>query len=417
MASTTNEEAPVDNVTSLRTKLDKDEPDPNVVPHLRFKGNGDVQKSLTNTRIILSQDRQWAGRLAFDTFARSYTLGGIPVTDSMVTEIRMDMGLRYGFEPAKSTAWEVIAIVARNNLLNPQKDWLEGLSWDETPRLSTWLSSAFSVEDMVLHRVFARRFAISAVARAFEPGCKVDTIILLIGAQGTGKSTALKMLAGEEWFADTELHVGSVDSYMQLGRAWIYEVAELTSFVGVRAERIKGFISSAADTYRQPYGRSTQKLPRQTVFAATTNDETPFTDTTGSRRFWPVQVHSRLDRDWITENREQLWAEAVHAYKVGEQWHLTDEEEKLRLLHARQFERTDPWTTRVEQWAGVQDGAFTIQACATGALGVPEHKQDKSHENRIGHILRRAGYGKRKARRRELPDGSRPNLWFQDLES
>lgn len=389
-------------------------PDPEVIPLLQVDDNGNVKPTMANILAILRKDAKWRERLGFDTFARTITLDGESISDARVTDLRIDIGIRYGFEPAKMRIWEVLHLLGQERQTSSLRDVLDGLRWDGTPRLNTWLTCAMQVEDTALYRVFARRWAIGAVARAYEPGCKLDTVLLLVGPQGTGKSRCARLIAGDAWFADTELNLKNKDGYLQLGRVWIYEVAEMTAFTGVTAERVKAFVTSTDDNYRPPYGRAVVRVPRQTVFIATTNDETPLGDPTGSRRFWPVAAPGPLDASWLTKNRLQLWAEAVEAYKAGEQWYLTEDEEHQRRQHAVSFERMDPWTAHVERWASAVSQPFTLRDLLVSALNLPEHRHTRGHQVRVGHILRQLGHSKRKARRDELADGSRPWLWFRD---
>jgi putative DNA primase/helicase len=148
---------------------------------------------------------------------------------------------------------------------------------------------------------------------------------VLEGKQGLLKSSAVRVLVPDPtWFADTRIDLGSKDAYLALSGVWLYEVAELESFSGWGANRLKSFVSSATDTYRVPYGRSTQAYPRQTVFVATTNDSDYVSDWTGERRKWPVPVE-RVDLDAIARDRDCLWAEARAAFEAGERWHLEGE--------------------------------------------------------------------------------------------
>lgn len=392
-------------------QADPNAPDPDVLDQLMLKDDGEPRPSKVNIQRILTLDPKWKGRIAFDTFLRCIVLDGEQLTNHDVTSIVMDIGLRYGFEPPDGRVWAVLGYIGHGNQTNSLRGWLDGLVWDRQPRISSWLTKTYGVEDDEIHEAFARRFLISAVARAYQPGCKVDTVLVLCGGQGTKKSSVFQLLAGEDRFCNTSFKVGGKDAFMQMSKAWIYEVAEMSSFSASRASDVKAFISSAVDTYRPPYGRHVEKLPRHTVFVATENNDRPLNDPTGSRRFWPVAVSGQLDEQWVKDNRDQLWAEAVAAYKAGEQWWLTDEEENLRKIHNHQFEEIDPWTGDVETWASQQDGPFTLRQCIEVALGVPGPKQDRGHENRVGAILRRVGYSKRKARRGELADGTRPWLW------
>jgi len=387
------------------------EPDPKVLPRLQVTDTGKIKATMANIRLIILSDRRWKGRLGYDTFTRSVTLDGEPISDAQVIDLRIDIGICYGFEPTKSRIWEVLHIVGLKQTSNSLAGYLDTITWDGTPRIDTWLLQALNVEDTPLHRTFARRWCISAIARAYEPGCKVDTVLLLVGTQGIGKSTAFKILAGEKWFADTKMRLDNKDAYLQLQRVWIYEDAEMTSAKGTTAERVKAFVTSTHDNFRPPYGRVVVKLPRQTVFVATTNDDTPLDDPTGSRRFWPVVAPGPLDANWLRANREQLWAEAVVAYEAGEPWHLADAEEHDRRMHAVSFTRMDAWTAHIEAWVAANVAPFTIRDVLIGAVGIPAHQHDRSHQVRVGQVLRQLGYDKRKARVGEMKDGTRPWLW------
>ena len=169
------------------------EPDPTVLPKLQVTETGKIKATMANIRLIILSDRRWKGRLGYDTFTRSVTLDGEPISDAQVIDLRIDIGICYGFEPAKSRIWEVLHIVGLKQTSNSLAVYLDTLTWDGTPRIDTWLLQALNVEDTPLHRTFARRWCISAIARAYEPGCKVDTVLLLVGNQGIGKSSAFKI--------------------------------------------------------------------------------------------------------------------------------------------------------------------------------------------------------------------------------
>jgi predicted P-loop ATPase len=174
---------------------------------------------------------------------------------------------------------------------------------------------------------------------------------MLIGTQGLGKSTLLRTLTGDAWFGDTDLPLSNKDSYIMLARAWIYEIAELTSFKRADADKVKAFITSQVDSFRKPFERKTIDYPRHTCIVASSNNETPLNDPTGSRRFWPVYMHEYADLTWLKANREQLWAEAREAYKAGEVWHLSREMEKeQQRLAEERFTEEDPVKGVLVRW-------------------------------------------------------------------
>lgn len=260
------------------------------------------------------------------------------LTPELVTEVRWEIENRYEILFSNGVIGEILRHVARKHPVNLVVDYLTNLTWDGVPRVDSMLTRAFKVEASQLTRAYSRRYCIAAVARAMEPGCKVDSVLLLVGAEGLGKSTALKVLAGEAFFTDSRINVRSRDSFLVLRRTWFYEVAEGVAFQDVRSDEVKQFLSSSHDAYRAAYGRVVSSTPRQCVLAVTTNNERPLRDPTGSRRFWPVRVGGRVDLTWLRQNRDQIWAEAVAAYRSSEQWYLTEEEEELRAKDAASFE-------------------------------------------------------------------------------
>ena len=196
-------------------------------------------------------------------------------------------------------------------------------------------------------RAVTRKALTAAVSRVMRPGCKWDYMLVLVGPQGIGKSYLLKLL-GKEWFSDSVTTVQGKEAYEQLQGSWIIEMAELAATRRAEVEAIKHFLSKQEDIYRVPYGRQVSVFPRQCVFIGTTNDLTFLRDQTGNRRFWPVVVGENqptksLWRDLTDEELDQIWAEAVQAYKGGERLYLTPELEsearQIQEAHTQESEK------------------------------------------------------------------------------
>jgi predicted P-loop ATPase len=223
---------------------------------------------------------------------------------------------------------EAIEWVASLSLRDPFRDYLDEVEWDGSPRLSTWLPEATGCVSEFA-RIAGRRWLISAVARTYRPGCKVDTMLVLIGEQGMRKSTLLKELVGETYFTELQTHLDSDEAYMQTMGPAVVELPELSALGSREIEAVKAHLSTGVDRRRAKYARWVSDHHRRFVYAGTTNDPDFLHDTTGNRRFWPVYVTKMIDTDRIRQLRDQLWAEAVHAFRAGEQWHLTDRETSL----------------------------------------------------------------------------------------
>lgn len=214
---------------------------------------------------------------------------------------------------------------------HPVREWLEGLEWDGTERLDTMLIDYLGAADNDLTRAMTRKHFTAAVARVMNPGCKYDYILTLIGPQGIGKSTLVKIMGGD-WFDDSLTSIEGKDGMEQIRGKWLIEFGELTNYKKSTSEAYKAFISKQEDSYRPAYGRKVEVYPRQCVFFATTNEPAFLKGDTGNRRFWTVEcdvdiaykdVWSQLD-----EERDQIWAEALHRYRAGEKLYLPRELEK-----------------------------------------------------------------------------------------
>lgn len=218
---------------------------------------------------------------------------------------------------------------------HPVREWLESLTWDGKERLDTLLIDYLGAEDNDLTRAMTRKHFTAAVARVMRPGCKYDYILTLIGPQGIGKSTLVKIMGGD-WFDDSLTSIEGKEGMEQIRGKWLIEFGELTNYKKSTSEAYKAFISKQEDSYRPAYGRKVEVYPRQCVFFATTNEPAFLKGDTGNRRFWTVEC----DKDiiykdvWETlpDEREQIWAEAVHRFRDGERLYLPRELEKVAQM-------------------------------------------------------------------------------------
>ena len=215
---------------------------------------------------------------------------------------------------------------------HPVREFIAGLpEWDEVPRVDDLFIRILGAPDTEYVRQVTRKTLVGCVQRALEPGCKFDTVLVLDGKPGIGKSTLLRMLGGK-WFSDSLSLTDTRDktAVEKLQGVWIMEIGEMQGTRKADVDILKGFISRQVDEYRPAYGRDLEHRPRMTVIFGTTNSDTGFLrDVTGNRRFWPVPVEGGEGPWGMTEDEVlQIWAEAMARLAEGETTYLDPEMEK-----------------------------------------------------------------------------------------
>jgi predicted P-loop ATPase len=230
---------------------------------------------------------------------------------------------QYGVQFPENKFTKAFTIVTDQRRFNPLKEYLAGLpEWDGVPRVDTLLVDYLGAEDTAYTRAVTRKTLIGAVQRVWEPGCKFDTVLVLDGKPGIGKSTLLRKLGGK-WFSDSLSLADTRDKTAaeKLQGVWIMEIGEMQGTRKADVDIMKGFISRQVDEYRAAYGRVVERHPRTAIICGTTNSTTGFLrDTTGNRRFWPVPVSGGEKSVWdmTEETRAQIWAETIIYATDGE---------------------------------------------------------------------------------------------------
>jgi predicted P-loop ATPase len=386
--------------------------DSKVVSHLEMQTSKDgvqnIKSTVPNLLIIMEKDKRWKKKVWLNEFSNAIYLDEKPLKDTDYTRIKRWMFKQYGVHFSTEIIVEATNYVAEINGHNPLTSWLNKSVWDGVPRMDEWLVRACGGEDNKLNREIGRRWLIQCIARAMEPGCKADCVLILVGPQGARKSTTFRILGSPEYFCDTPMDIGSSNAYMQIHRAWIYEVAELDSIRRARNSSTKAFLSAQEDTFRLPYARQTVTLKRHTVFCGTTNKAEFITDETGSRRYWPIQV-GKMDTDWTEHNRSQLWSEAVVAYKNGEKWYLENETQEELNKQSSDFRQFDPWHEIVERYIRANGLNMSTTDLMEQGLKLEKYQMTRASEMRVGDIMRQLGFD----RVRKRVFGDRKYVWVE----
>ena len=377
--------------------------------------NGSLIAHMQNVELILGNDERWAGVISFSAFSskivkvRTPPYGGGTGDWSDIDDIRVMKWLaqQYNLRVKASSVIEAVSVVAHDNSFHPVRNYLNNLEWDRLPRLDTWLNTVMGVTQSGYSAKVGKRWMISAVARVMRPGCKADSVMILEGGQGEGKSTAMSILGGD-WFMDTPFALGDKDGFQAIRGKWIIELGELDSFNKAESTKAKQFFSASTDTYRESYGRRTNDVPRQCVFVGTTNQDEYLKDATGNRRYWPVAC-TKVDLEQLREIRDQLWAEAMFCYEAGEIWWVNRDE--AAMFSEAQDERfvVDEWEGPILTWLEEsQIGETTTGSeVLASALKLDFGHWGKPEQMRVGAIMHRLGW-----RRVRLPalakSGQRP---------
>lgn len=320
-------DAECSSVDDIRTDLEKTD-----------KGN--VKQSIKNCMTVLYRDPMLKGTIRRNELTGKTDIVGDykwkrnptpSITDVDTFQIQRYMEETYGLRNDRIIN-KAIAIVASENGYHPIKDFLEGLKWDGVRRIKHAMTKYLGVDDDDYAEALMKLLLMAAIKRIYEPGCKYDIMVCIVGGQGAGKSTFFRFLAvKDEWFSDDLKKIDDEQVFRKMMGHWIIEMSEMLATVNARSiEDIKSFLSRSKETYKIPYETHPEDRPRQCVFVGTSNDLQflPF-DMTGNRRFAPILAHpERVEKHILEDEAEarayfvQVWAEAMELYRADEKHDL-----------------------------------------------------------------------------------------------
>lgn len=369
---------------------------------------GAIRVNQRNAELYLSHYPSMLGVLGFDEMRQEATIMSAPpwaATEDdgpyprQVTDADIAGAVYWLQDDAGAALWSIssrlvapaIERAARRAPYHPLRDYLRGLEWDGVGRLDWLFVDYFECGDDDYTRAVGPMFTLGAVARAFRPGCKVDTMPIVEGEQGIRKSSGLRALCGPQFFIDSLSDLSGKDAIIQLQGSWIAEIGELAAMSRGQVDHVKMVLSRQEDEIRLPYGTRPVRLPRATVFVGTVNPEDGYlTDRTGNRRFYPLRAEA-VDIEAIERDRDQLWAEAVHRFDAGEPWHPSPELAAAAIERQRGAEVRDVWEDRIGDWLRTRDRATTAEIL-TECIQMPPERQNRAAQMRVAGALKAMGW-------------------------
>ena len=362
-----------------------------------IKNEDDRAKGLLfNLGMILKNE--YEGVFSFDEFTQKIMIQKkLEYDDEYSARLRMRLSTDHG-DFRRDDLTDAIRAIAGTNRYHPIKEKLESLEWDGVPRCETWLVDWCGAGDSIYTREVSKKWLVSAIARIYQPGCKVDTTLVLEGGQGSKKSSLLEKLSFG-YFADRVSGIDSKDGAIDLFGKWIVEFSELDALTGKRSETVKSYISRQVDSIRLPYDKTTKAFMRTCVFVGSTNDGHYLHDSTGNRRFWPIHIK---ETNLELVNVDQLWAEAISLYKSGEKWWIDEADDIAELFRLEQGKRvvhseiSDEISTFLVDNFLCDDGLVRVKVKDVwdGFFHGNINKLDRKAQHEISDTLRKLGLKK-----------------------
>jgi predicted P-loop ATPase len=359
---------------------------------------------VANACIALEQDQNIRDAYAYDDMLRApvmvHTIGAPlmtlerPVLEEDITDLQKYLQHNGLASIGRETVRDAMNLHVRSRTFHPVKEYLERLRWDGVKRIGVWLARYLGCDLSAYSQHTGRMFLIAMVARIFQPGCKADHMLVLEGPQGELKSTACQVLA-DPWFSDNLPDVtGGKEVSQHLRGKWLIEVSEMHAMNRAEAALLKSFISRTTERFRPPFARLEVIEPRQCLFIGTTNQNAYLRDPTGGRRFWPVRTGSngKLDIDGLARDRDQLFAEAVHALEAGDQW-WPDKSFEREIIAPEQASRyeADAWEENISTYLAMLT-RVTIGQVARECLHIDTPRIGTADQRRIAAALEQLGW-------------------------
>jgi predicted P-loop ATPase len=374
--------------------------------------------NLANIHVVLAESNEWCDRFAYDEMAdeimvltpipgartphKTFKPHQLRDVDILATMVWLQ---RHHFpNVAKDTVASAIIMAAHEQIISPVRHYLEDqemqIQWapdEHESRLHKFCADYLGAtedantpgsEPTYLAEV-GKRFMVSAVARALDPGCQVDSMLVLEGPQGAGKSSAARVLFGNPYFSDSLPAVNTKDASDHLRGKWGIEIPELSAMQKSDVESIKAFVSRRVERYRRAYDRAETTFQRRCVFIGTTNQDNYLRDETGNRRFWPVRV-GKIDLPALERDRDMLWAEAVYWYRQGFKWHMP--RKLMPIVEAAQKSRVkvDMWQEELGRRLEGETDVSLHEAALK--LGLDRTRMGTAEQNRLTACLKGLGF-------------------------
>lgn len=334
-----------------------------------------------------------------------------PLNDDFISTTREYIAENFSafVKVSKDMTTDAIIRVAGDNTVNPPRDYFTSLVWDNKPRLNSWLHNAYGTPDDSLNQAIGSNWLKGLVKRVMQPGCQFDEVLALESPQGYRKSTSLRVL-GTPWHVETTHSLDNKDFYLLLAQNVIVEFSEGEIMDRASVNKLKAEITKTEDQLRPPYERGMVKFQRSCVFAVTTN-RLELKDDTGNRRWLPVQLQKVADIDWLTENRDQLFAEAYHRVIVlGETtYEYPDELRDLQESRQEYDEGEERLMDTLSEyvWEALKEEGVTLSQCVAAVYG-NDFRPNKLDEIRVSSMLRRLYF----VNERKYVKGKRLRRWF-----
>ena len=318
---------------------------------LELDKKGNVKSTMSNMAIIIRNDINFKN-IVYNQFKCSIdVVGKLPWKQIKSGWSDADMACAKLYFERVYKIWSplkfkdaLLAVTSSERVYHPIKEYFKTLKWDKVSRLDTLLVDYLGAKDNIFVREVTRKTFCAAVTRIFEPGKKFDSILVLCGPQGIGKSTLFSKL-GKEWYSDSLSLCDMKDKTAaeKLQGYWLLELGELAGIKKVDVEVIKSFISRTDDKFRKAYGVNVESNPRSNIIVGTTNSEGGFLrDITGNRRFWPVMVSGNSNlKPWDLKDVDQIWAEALYRYEQGEELYLKGDVSKMAKIAQQEAMASD----------------------------------------------------------------------------
>lgn len=398
------------------------EPDTPPFPAVPRDKAGKVKWTVAVLQQFLIEPRWTRYRLGFDEFlgvqmiARPGEQSWRPVADTDIERLRIRFD-EMQFLPISTEAMRsAVRLACEQNTFDSGRQWVESLKWDGVPRIENAMQNYFGCTDTPYGRAVGRYLFTALAGRMMDPGCKVDMVPVLVGAQGSRKSSACEALAPTP-SAYTTVSLENLDDNVarrMRGRS-VVELSELRGLFTKEAQHIKDWIARGTEDFVPKYQEYSIQYPRRCVLIGTSNPDEILADETGERRWLPIRTGA-IDTDSLAADRDQLWAEGATGWAVdGVDWR---EAETLARAEHDAFKVVDAWTEVVDAWLDLdamegdqkptrREVGVTVREVLVSALGVQVQNITRSHEMRIGKILRTLGLVKA----RVLRNGRQDVVW------